>query len=124
MAARFLWLTLGLLALGCGIVGIILPLIPTTPLLLLAAFAFARSSPRLHEWLVTHPRFGPPIQDWRAHGAIRKPAKRTALALIVITFAVSAVVGVSIPILVLQALVLAVVAAFIVTRPNAPGEGS
>ena len=58
---KVLWLTLGLLATACGVAGIVLPLVPATPFLLLAAFAFARSSPRLHGWLVAHPRLGRPI---------------------------------------------------------------
>jgi uncharacterized membrane protein YbaN (DUF454 family) len=52
-AARLTWLVVGLVALALGAIGIAVPLLPTTPLILLAAFAFARSSNRLHEWLIT-----------------------------------------------------------------------
>jgi uncharacterized membrane protein YbaN (DUF454 family) len=57
------------------IAGVVLPMMPTTPFLLLATFAFARSSLRLHDWLVAHPRLGPPINDWRAHGAVSRVAR-------------------------------------------------
>ena len=56
-AARLTWLVVGLLALALAVLGIFLPLLPTTPLVLLAAFAFARSSERLHQWLLDHDLF-------------------------------------------------------------------
>lgn len=75
---------LGFLALGhalvaLGIVGAVLPVLPTTPFLLLAAACYARGSPRLEAWLLGHPRFGPALRDWRLHGAIAPRAKRAAL---------------------------------------------
>ncbi len=89
MPQRALWLLIGLLATGAGIAGIVLPLVPTTPFLLVAAFAFARSSDRLHSWLVTHPRLGPPITDWRDHGAISRRAKVLAVAVMLATLAMA-----------------------------------
>lgn len=118
---RPLWLMLGLVATGCGIAGIVLPLVPTTPFLLLAAYAFARSSPRLHTWLVEHPRLGPPITDWRQHGAISRRAKRAAILVMLATFGLSVAVGVPATVLALQALALAGAATFILTRPDGPG---
>jgi len=119
-SARVLWLAVGFLATGCGIAGVVLPLVPTTPFLLLAAFAFARSSPRLHDWLVNHPRLGPPIADWQAHGAISRRTKLVAAAFMIATLALSVVTGVRGEIVVVQALVLCAVAAFVLTRPDAP----
>ena len=58
---RWLWIGAGSVCLGIGVAGTVLPLVPTTPMLLLAAFCFARSSERLHDWLVNHPTLGPPI---------------------------------------------------------------
>lgn len=74
-ASRLLFLALGAVALATGLVGIFVPLLPTTPFLILAAAAFARSSPRLEGWLLAHARFGPPLRAWRARGAISRPAK-------------------------------------------------
>ncbi len=123
MPGRMLWLTTGLMALACGLAGIVLPLVPTTPFLLVAAFSFARSSPRLHDWLVTHPRLGPPIHDWNTHGAIRQRAKATAIVLMAATLVLSLAAGVSNVVLTIQAVVLIIVAAFVLTRPHGPEEG-
>ena len=120
MAPRFLRLLLGLGATGCGIVGAVLPLVPTTPFLLLAAFAFAKSSPRLHAWLTTHPQFGPLIENWQQHRAIGRGAKRTALLFMVLALALSWLFAVPAWILAVQAAVLACVATFILTRPDGP----
>lgn len=75
---RLAWLTAGAVALVTGFVGIFLPLLPTTPFVLLAAFCFARGSPRWEAWLLAHPRFGPMVQDWRARRAIPLRAKQLA----------------------------------------------
>src|SRR5688572_16287421 len=81
MDGRYFWLALGFLATGCGIAGAVLPLVPTTPFMLLAAYAFAKSSPRFHGWLVNHPRFGPLIVNWQRNGSIDPRSKRMAMAL-------------------------------------------
>lgn len=120
MPLRALWLTLGLFSTACGIAGVVLPLVPTTPFLLLAAYAFARSSPRLHIWLMTHPRLGPPIAHWNRHGAISRRAKMAAMAA---TFVTSVFLGFSGIILVTQAAVLGGAATFILTRPEGPSAG-
>lgn len=120
MSSRVLWFSLGLTSVACGIAGIILPLVPTTPFLLLAAFAFARSSPRLHAWLVSHPRLGPPIKDWQRHRAIRRRAKVVAVAAMVAFLALSAAFGLAPEIIAAQALVFAAVATFVLTRPGVP----
>ncbi|MFQ3596375.1 MAG: YbaN family protein [Sphingomonadaceae bacterium] len=72
---RLLYFALGLMALVLGVVGAVLPLLPTTPFLILAAAGFARSSPRLETWLLTHPRMGPPLVAWRTRRAIPLKAK-------------------------------------------------
>ena len=120
MVSRYFWLVFGLVATGCGIAGAVLPLVPTTPFLLLAAYAFARSSPRFHGWLVNHPRFGPLIQNWQRHGSIAPRAKRLAMAVMAATLFSSWLLGASVRILTIQAVVLAGSAAFILTRPDGP----
>lgn len=86
---RWCLMALGWLAFASGIVGIVLPLLPTTPFMLLAAALFARSSPRFHRWLLTHPWFGPPIVDWQRYRGIRRQARRRAIIFILLTFSVS-----------------------------------
>ena len=120
MPVRALWLTLGLVSTACGVAGVVLPLVPTTPFLLLAAYAFARSSPHLHNWIMTHPRLGPPIAHWNRHGAISRRAKMAAMAVMTATFMTSVLLGVSDIILIAQATVLGGVATFVLTRPDVP----
>lgn len=73
---RWLWMAAGVLSLATGIVGLFLPLLPTTPFVLLAAFCFSRGSARCEQWLLNHPRFGPMIVDWREHRAVPLRAKQ------------------------------------------------
>ncbi|AYJ86265.1 DUF454 domain-containing protein [Sphingomonas paeninsulae] len=80
------WLALGLLCVLLGIIGAILPLMPTTIFLILAAGCFARSSPRLEAWLLNHARFGPTLRAWRADGAISRRGKIAACSGITIGF--------------------------------------
>ena len=75
---RWLWWLLAYASLGLGIVGILVPGLPTVPFVLLAAFAAARGSQRLHDWLLAHRRFGPMIGDWEREGAVSRRAKRLA----------------------------------------------
>lgn len=58
-----------------GVVGLFLPVMPTVPFLIVAAWAASRSSPRLHRWLMTHPRFGRQLNDWYDHGVVPRRAK-------------------------------------------------
>ncbi|WP_205952805.1 DUF454 family protein [Pantoea stewartii] len=86
---RIVLLTLGWLAIVLGILGIVLPLLPTTPFMLLAAWCFARSSPRFHHWLLWKSPFGRYIRHWQQHRGIPPGAKSRAIVLIVATFALS-----------------------------------
>lgn len=72
---RIFYLSLGSVAFALGILGLFLPLLPTTPFLLLAALCFSKSDERLHRWLLSHPVFGPPITDWQDHRVISVRAK-------------------------------------------------
>jgi uncharacterized membrane protein YbaN (DUF454 family) len=115
---RFIWTILGFFALGCGIIGIFLPLIPTVPLVLLAAFCFAKSSDRLHDWLIKHPVFGPMISDWNEKGAIQPKAKKMATFSIAIVFFISIVLKLPSHVLFIQAVTLGCVLVFIWSRPS------
>ena len=117
---RPFWFVLGAVCLATGAAGAVLPLLPATPFLLLAAYAFARSSPRLHGWLLAHPQLGPLIDDWNRHGAIARRAKITALAVMAATLALSVALAVPAWVLIVQAVALAGSGLFIVTRPDRP----
>jgi len=116
--ARTLWKLAGCISLGVGLIGIVVPLLPTTVFLLMAAFCFQRGSDRLHSWLIEHRHFGPLIQNWRERGAIPRPAKRNAIIALLALVAISWLVGVSPLVLLIQVIVLAAVATFILTRPD------
>ena len=117
---RVLWLILGYAATALAIAGVILPLVPATPFLLVAAYAFARSSPRLHAWLTSHAQFGPLIDNWNRYGAISPRAKTAAVAVMLATLAASWLCGIAMPILIAQAAIMAATATFILSRPNGP----
>ncbi|MGR3712821.1 MAG: YbaN family protein [Shimia sp.] len=116
---RIIWLIFGLISLGLGLIGVVLPLLPTVPFMLLAAFCFARSSDRMHNWLLTHKVFGPMIEDWNRSGAISPTAKKAATLSIVLVFGISLILDVKTTVLVIQAVVLSAVLFFIWSRPNA-----
>jgi hypothetical protein len=86
---RLAFLLLGFASLAAGVAGIVLPLVPTVPFVLLAAFCFANSNPRLEAWLIDHRRFGPHIRNWRATRSVSRSGKRAAWT----AFALSAAVG-------------------------------
>lgn len=115
---RLIWVAAGLLSLGLGIVGVFLPLLPTVPFLLLAAFCFARSSERLLNWLLSHPRFGPAIIDWRERGAVSLRAKQLATFSVAVVFGISLALGLRLEILLVQGLALIAVLIFLWTRPS------
>lgn len=73
---------------GTGIAGAFLPVLPTTPFLLLALWFFSRSSPKLEKWLLSHPRFGQSLRNWRENGSIARKAKIAALSLMAISYAI------------------------------------
>lgn len=117
-SVRSIYMLAGFLMTALGIIGAFLPLLPTTPFLLVAVWCFSRSSPRLEQWLLNHRTLGPPLANWQREGAISARAKITAVCLIAIsygfflyrtqpTLTVAIVVG----------LVLMGSVTFIVTRP-------
>ncbi|MEO9575928.1 MAG: YbaN family protein [Tateyamaria sp.] len=117
--ALMLWLLIGIIALGCGAIGVLLPILPTTPLVILAAFAFAKGSPQLRRWLVEHRIFGPMIADWEGYGAIARQDKIFACCIMAASLFCSFLVGVRPSVLIVQALILCAAATYVLTRPTA-----
>ena len=87
--ARWALIGLGTLFVGLGVLGAVLPLLPTTPFLLLAAACYARGSTRFYRWLLNNRFFGPSIRAWRRDRSMPVKAKRTAIVLVVVTFAIT-----------------------------------
>lgn len=81
---RVLYVFLGLIFVGLGYLGVLLPGLPATPFLMIASYFFVRSSPRLHRWLHRAPLVGRLLRDWETHHGIRKPIKIFAICTIVV----------------------------------------
>lgn len=86
---RTLYFTLGIAALLAAIAGLVLPLLPTTPFVLLAAACFARSSDRFYQAMIQHRLVGPILEDWRIHGAMKRSTKHWAAAVMLLSFGLS-----------------------------------
>ena len=117
---RGLYRALGVACVGLAVAGAVLPLLPSTPFVLVAAWAFAESSPTLHAKLRADPRFGPALQNWEDYGAISPRAKLTtigtmAVSLLILTLTVKRPLAV-----ILTAGVMACSGAFVLTRPSGP----
>jgi uncharacterized protein len=116
---RALWFISGWMCIGMAVLGVVLPLLPTVPFLLLSAFCFAKSSDVAHQWLINHKTLGPPIQDWQQNRSIRRSAKIMASIGILAAFVVSLTLNIAWWALLLQTIVLICVSLFIWTRPEA-----
>ena len=92
--AKLMWVSLGSLFVGLGAIGVIVPGLPTTPFLILAAACYIRSSQRLYDWLISNKRFGPYLKDYREGKGIPKKAKRLAVVMIVVFVSFSVVFGI------------------------------
>lgn len=86
---KTLMMLCGWLCVVLGVLGIFLPLLPTTPFILLAAWLFARSSERFHEWLVTHPKLGPIISAWQDGKGLARPVRRRILIVLWLSMSLS-----------------------------------
>jgi uncharacterized protein len=118
---RPLFLALGFICVGLGGLGVFLPLLPTTPFLLVALWAFSRSSRRFHHWLYTHPRFGPRLQAWHEHGVVPVKVKVSAITAMLVSLAIMAFVArVKWPLLAIAAAVMLVGASYVLSRPSSP----
>jgi hypothetical protein len=116
---RWLFLGLGHAAVALGVAGAFLPLLPTTPLLLLAAWAYARSSPELRARLYAHPRFGAPLRQWHEHGAISGRAKVMAVIALLASFGIAVWTTDHPAVPYIMAAVVVGVSTFILSRPRA-----
>lgn len=120
---RILYFTFAWLAFAAGIIGLLLPVVPTTPFMLLALWGFSRSSPRFHHWLYTHKWFGPPLQQWEEHRVIPPLAKYTALSFMTISLVyVSFFTTIEWWLKVIVFIFVAFVYWFLLTKPSYPPE--
>ena len=119
---RLIYLGIGWLSLGMAVAGIILPILPTTPMLLVAVWAFGKSSPELAERIRNHRVCGPPVRDWQDHGVISLKAKLLGITIMALMGGWLWVYGnlpawLTLPIIA----VMAGAGVFVGSRPSAPG---
>jgi uncharacterized membrane protein YbaN (DUF454 family) len=93
VALKTILFILGWVSFVLGIVGALLPIVPTTPFLILAAYFFSKSSPKVHSWLTSLPYFGDAIIDWEKHRVIRPKAKVISTVVIIMVFGASILLG-------------------------------
>ncbi|PCI04298.1 MAG: hypothetical protein COB78_08235 [Hyphomicrobiales bacterium] len=115
---RALWMMLGLLALVLGAIGVFLPILPTTPFVILAAFAFGKSIPAWRRWLERNKIFGPIIKNWEETGAIAPRYKVMASTMMLAAIALSVYMSLKPLIIAVQVLCMLAAFYFIITRPN------
>jgi len=115
---QLLWRALALLSLALGLVGIVLPGLPTVPFLLLAAWAGGKGWPALEAWLLNHPRHGPAIRRWRDHGAVPRRAKWTATLMMSLSASVLALSPAPLAVKLAVPAVMAAVAIWLWRRPE------
>lgn len=120
---RWLLMLAGFLALGLAALGVVLPVLPTTPFVLVAAACFARSSPRFYNWLLSNRVFGPLILDWSEHRGIPLRAKVISVVMIALVGGAS-VIWVIDPLWakLLVVAVLASVSTWLISRPTTPAR--
>jgi hypothetical protein len=94
---RALFFAAGVVSLGCAVAGIFLPVLPTTPLVLLAAACFARSYRPFHEWIIAHRLFGPIVREWHEHRSIPYRTKLLAIGMMAVALGASIVFAVDEP---------------------------
>lgn len=113
-----MWVILGWLCVGLGVIGIALPLLPTTPFLLLAALCFSKGSEKIYQWLVSHPTLGPPIRDWQDKRSISRRSKVVASITMLVLLVITPLVGAPLWAAAVQALALIAVATFLWRQPE------
>ena len=116
--ARLAWRLVAGAALLLGVVGVVVPGLPSVPFLLVAAWAGGKGWPALEAWLLAHPRYGPVIQRWRDHGAIPRRAKWLASATMLLSATVLAFSGAPLLVRVGVPLLMLAVATWIWQRPE------
>ncbi|MDP2226895.1 MAG: YbaN family protein [Moraxellaceae bacterium] len=117
--AALLYRVLGLVALGLGVAGAFLPLLPTTIFLIIAAWAFGKSAPRLRARLYAHKRFGPTLRAWDRHGAIPPRAKLAAVIGMGLSLVMVMLTATSAWVPMAVGVILTFCALYVLTRPSA-----
>ena len=120
--SRLIYRVIAVSAVGAGSLGVLLPLLPTTPFLLVALWAAAKGSPELHQRIRNHPRFGPTLAAWESDRAVPVRAKWLACAAMALSWTVLLLLGTHAGVLAALALLFTGLMIFLVTRPATTPE--
>lgn len=115
---RWVWLAGGWIALALAAIGAALPVLPTVPFVLIAVWCFARSSDRLRQQIEEHRHFGPHVRAWQERGAVSRRAKVFAIGGMAFGVMVTTLLGLDLRLVALQAGICAIVAIYLVMRPE------
>ena len=118
---RYLLIAAGVVCVGVGLVGVWVPGLPTTVFMILALAAFARSSQRLHAWLINHPRFGAALRDWMAHRVIPRKVKAIAVTMMAVSLVILLLLGVNWVYLAISATAMIIGALYVISQPSQAG---
>ncbi len=121
---RYLYLALAWLAVTLGLIGAVLPVLPTTPFLLVALWAGSKGSPKFKWWLLRHKVFGPSLIQWYRHGAIAPAAKVLAVSMMSLSWLYVFLKGSHPMVVIFLALLFSGLGVFLCTRPSPQARGS
>lgn len=110
---------LAIVTTGLGMIGVVLPLLPTTPFLIVVVWAASKSSPRLEQWLLEHRQFGPLLKGWRERGAIPLFAKYLAGFMLTSSWLILWLLNMKTGVLIFLAVFFSALMTYIISRPNA-----
>jgi hypothetical protein len=117
-AKKTAYLMAGWVCVGLGIIGAVLPVMPTTCFMIAALFFFSKSSPALAQKLLDHPKFGPPLREWVQHRAIPVEVKIVAVASLMLSAGVVVMTVKNVSVMAMVLVILLGVAIYITTRPS------
>lgn len=112
------YMLLAWICITLALIGLVVPGLPSTPFLLLGAWAASRGSKRLHDWLYRHPRLGPPLRDWQQQRAVSRRSKLLAIVLFAVSWGISFWSGAAPIVLALLAALFIALSVFLATRPE------
>ena len=118
------WRLLAVFCVALGMIGVVIPGLPTVPFLLVAAWAGTHGWPRLEAWLLGHPRYGPSIRDWREHGAVSRRAKIAASVMMLLSVMIISFSGAHVAVKLGVPLILAVTVVWLWARPEPWGANT
>jgi uncharacterized membrane protein YbaN (DUF454 family) len=115
---KLLYLSLGITCTALGFICAFLPILPTTPFLLIALWAFSRSSPRLRNWLYHHPHYGKTLQDWFEYGVISNKVKVVAITAITLSIPTAYFITKSTLVLFIHIPIVVITVSYLYSRPS------